>query len=205
MGASWKAEDYEANGESSPFLFDPHEFTLTCRELQHRCVHQAKGLMILKNECYKSPTQEDIQHIITKKEGKKSKHLYTAYHVCKYYTCRTFAEECKLNARNRYITTLTCEHHYNHQRELRYLIDMRCEYMDTCAHRKQQCKQNKNGWNVKVNECTEQIIAKNEFNQSTLHYNEQCEYKEPTQWKFDNDLAAYLDDMDPFDLSIKMN
>eukprot|EP01084_Bolivina_argentea_P299261 515820_1 len=194
--ASLTADDIEPD-ERIPFLFEPHEFTLSCRELKHRCVHQAKGLMILKNECYKSPTKEDIQHHLWKRR-KKSKHLFTGYHICKYYTCRTFAEECKLNARDRYISTLTCEHHYDHKKGLRYLVDMKCVYNDTCYHRKKQCEENKYGWDVKINECQE-IQKIDKYNFTYIEYDERCEYVEPNQWEFDNDLLEYWQDFDVFD------
>eukprot|EP00483_Globobulimina_turgida_P005462 UN05472 len=187
--------------EMVPFLFEPHEFTLSCRELKHRCIHQAKGLMILKNECYKSRSNEDIQQDLWKRK-KRSKHVLTGYHICKYYTCRTFAEECKLNARDRYISTLTCEHHYDHKKGLRYLLDMKCVYTETCHHRKKQCEENKLGWNVIINECR-QIQKNDQYNFTYVEYDEQCEYEEPNQWEFDNDLLEYWPDFDVFEYTEK--
>eukprot|EP01083_Nonionella_stella_P084402 233633_1 len=199
--ASTTVDDIE-NSSRIPFLFEPHEFTLSCRELNHRCIHEAKGLMVLKNECYRSLDNEDIQHHLWKRRN-KSKHLLTGYHLCQYYTCRTFAEECKLHAKGRYIATLTCEHHYDHSRGLRYLMDMQCVYKDACSHRKEQCQQNKAGWDVKINECQETHKV-DPYNATYIEYIEQCEYSEPMPWQFDDDLLEYWEDFDVFDYTEKL-
>lgn len=192
-------DDIGQDENQVPFLFEPHEFTLTCREMKHRCVHNAKGLMILKNECYKSLDKQDIQHH-WRKHKPPSKHRYTGYHICKYYTCRTFADECKLRAGNRYISTLTCEHHYDHKRKLRYLMDMKCIYNDTCAHRKKQCEHNKYGWDIKQNECQEIKKIDQRYNFSYIEYDETCEYQEPIEWEFNDDLLEYWQQFDVFDI-----
>ena len=193
-------DDIGQDENQVPFLFEPHEFTLTCREMKHRCVHNAKGLMILKNECYKSLDKQDIQKHLWGKHKQPSKHKYTGYHVCKYYTCRTFADECKLNAGNRYISTLTCEHHYDYKRKLRYLMDMKCIYNDTCQHRKKQCEQNKYGWDIKRNECQEIKKIDKRYNFSYIEYDEICEYQEPSEWEFNDDLLEYWQKFDVFEI-----
>ena len=184
--------------ERVPFLFEAHEFTLSCREMIHRCNHEAKGLIILKNECHKSPTNEDIQKHVFRDDIKRVPHKMTGVHICKYYTCRTFAEECRTNAKGRYISTLTCEHHYDHITKLRSLVDMKCEYKDTCAHRMKQCETNKHGWDIKTNECAEVQIV-DQYGQTHIQYEEQCEYQEPKQWEFNDEMMEYWMDFDAHD------
>ena len=95
-----------------------------------------------------------------------------------------------MHAAGRYISTLTCEHHFDHERQLRYLVDMKCEYNDTCFHRKKQCNENRHGWDIKTNECEERKVI-DEYGYARLEYNETCEYEEPKQWQFDDDLLTH--------------
>ena len=158
-------------------LVTPHQFSLNCYELQHECEHNAKGLIILKNEC----TQNSKHH-------------------CEYYTCRHWATQCKENANGRYIKTLTCEHHNDHKTGLRHLVDMKCEYKHSCYSLQKQCIDNSlvHGWEIKSNNCKEIHIENNRTIMKTeLKVIHECEYYEPQEFLIGNDMYQHLQYFQP--------
>ena len=86
-----------------PMLNMPHFLTLTCREHMRQCQFEAKGLMILKNECHSKNMYnnhiEQITQIINPRIDKQDISVpIHGFHVCEYYTCKTFFRECQKNA-----------------------------------------------------------------------------------------------------------
>ncbi len=75
-----------------------HLFRSNCIELLRKCEHEARGLMIMENECYKTSDHRNIRKELFPETPHGDKPL-RALHNCKYYTCRTFMNECIRNAK----------------------------------------------------------------------------------------------------------
>ena len=101
---------------------------------------------------------------------------------------------------------MTCEHHVDRNTGFRHLLNMKCEYENSCEHKKLECFKNRKGWNIAKNECQEIETIDDQTGKTIVKFIEICEYNEPanTNEHFNEELQELLE-FDSYSWVLKNN